>query len=215
MTVLIRKGQQFIWGPWEQGAFQTMKDPLCTAPALAYPNCNLPFILSTDASWNSLGAILSQVQHGLEKPLAYASRQTIRNEQSYKTSELEMLALIWATKQFRCYLHGRSFLAITNHSALTYLRKFADQNTRLLRWSIKLSGLDFIVEHKAASKMSHVDALSRHVGSVAHENTLDRVNILREQEKDSFCSKQSPGSYRSRKEFFLDSDDILDDIFRK
>ena len=63
--------------------------------------------------------------------------------------------------------------------------------------------------------MSHVDALSRHVGSVAHENTLDGENILREQEKDSFCSKQSPESYRSRKEVFLDSDDILDDIFRK
>ena len=57
--------------------------------------------------------------------------------------------------------------------------------------------------------MSHVDALSRHVGSVAHENTLDRENILREQEKDSFFSKQSPGSYRSPKEFFLASDDIL------
>jgi len=57
--------------------------------------------------------------------------------------------------------------------------------------------------------MSHVDVLSRHVGSVSHENTLDRENILREQEKDSFCSKQSRGSYRSRKEFFLDSDDIL------
>ena len=120
-----------------------------------------------------------------------------------------MLALVWATKQLRCYFHGRSFLARTDHSALTYLRIFADQNTRLLRWSIKLSGLDFIVEHKAASKMNHVDALSRHVGSVAHENTLDWEKILREQEKDAFCSKHTPGSYRSRKEFFLHSDDIL------
>jgi len=34
--------------------------------------------------------------------------------------------------------------------------------------------------------MGHVDALSHHVGSVAHENTLDR-EILREQEKDAFC----------------------------
>lgn len=131
---------------------------------------------------------MSQVQDGLEKPLAYASRQTNRSEQSYTTSELQMLALVWATKQFRCYLHGRSFLARTDHAALTYLRKFAHQNTRHFRWSIKLSGLDFIVEHKAASKMGHVNALSRHVGSVAHENTLDRGNILREQEKHAFCN---------------------------
>ena len=92
MTVLTRKVQEFMWGPKQQEAFQTMKDTLCTAPVLAYPNFNLPFILSTDASRNSLGAILSQVQDGLEKPLAYASRQTNRSEQSYTTSELEMLA---------------------------------------------------------------------------------------------------------------------------
>ena len=68
MTVLTRKCKEFIWGPKQQEAFQTMKDTLCNAPALAYPNFNLPFILSTDASRNSLGAILSQVQDGLEKP---------------------------------------------------------------------------------------------------------------------------------------------------
>ena len=44
---------------------------------------------------------------------------------------------------------------------------------------------------------------------VAHEHTLDRQNILREQKKDAFCNKQTPGSYRSRKEFFLDGHDIL------
>ena len=66
--------------------------------------------------------------------------------------------------------------------------EFVDQNTRLLRWSIKFSGLDFVVEDKAGSKMGHVDALSRHVGSVAHENALDVGNILREEEKDAFCN---------------------------
>jgi hypothetical protein len=94
-----------------------------------------------------------------------------------------MLALVWATKYFRCYLHGRKFLARTDHAALTYLRKFADQNARLLRWSIKLSVLDFVVEHKKKKKIGHVDALSRHVGSIAQGVTLDRESILQEQEK--------------------------------
>jgi hypothetical protein len=87
----------------------------------------------------ALGAILSQVQDGLEKSLAYASRQTNSAEQSYTTPELEILALVWATKHFQCYLFGRKFLVTTDHAALTYLKKFADQNTRELRWSIKLS----------------------------------------------------------------------------
>ena len=57
MTVLTRKRQEFIWEPKQQEAFQTMKDTLCTAPAWAYPNYKLPFILSTNASRTSLGAI--------------------------------------------------------------------------------------------------------------------------------------------------------------
>jgi hypothetical protein len=187
MTVLTRNGQEFTWGPKQQESFQTLKDRLCAAPALAYPNFELTFILSTDASRTSLGAILSHVQDRLEKALAYASRQTNRCEQSYTTSELEMVALVWATKYFRCYLHGRTFVARTDHAALTYLRKFADQNARHLRWSIKLSVLDFVVEHKAGSKMGHVDALSRHVGPIAQGVTLDRESILLEQEKNAFC----------------------------
>jgi hypothetical protein len=74
MTVLTRKDQEFTWGPKQQESFQTLKDRVCAAPALAYPNFELLFIPSTDASRTSLGAILSQVQDGLEKPLAYANR---------------------------------------------------------------------------------------------------------------------------------------------
>ena len=57
--------------------------------------------------------------------------------------------------------------------------------------------------------MGHLDALSSHFGSVAHGNVRDRENILREKEKDGFCNIQAPGTYQSRKEFFLDSDGIL------
>ena len=47
-------------------------------------------------------AILSQVQDGAERVIAYASRQKNRAEQAYTTSEMEMLALAWAVKYFRC-----------------------------------------------------------------------------------------------------------------
>jgi len=35
---LTRKNQPFVWGPSQQEAFEGMKDRLCTAPVLAYPN---------------------------------------------------------------------------------------------------------------------------------------------------------------------------------
>ena len=33
------------------------------------------------------------------------------------------------------------------------MRNFADNNSRFLRWSLKLSELDFVVEHRAGSKI--------------------------------------------------------------
>jgi len=120
-----------------------------------------------------------------------------------------MLALLWATKYFRCYLYGKRFVVRTDHAALAYLRNFADNNSRLMRWSLQLSGLGFIVQHRAGSKIGHVDALSRHVGAVMHEGPLRKENILREQADDTFCVKQNPGNYSSKREFFLDDDGAM------
>ena len=97
-----------------------------------------------------------------------------------------MLALVWATKFFRCYLFGRKFLARTDHSALTYLRNFSDQYQRLMRWSMKLS--DFTVEHRTGKKIPHVDALSRHVCAILHDKNLRRGRPRR---ADKFCQSES------------------------
>jgi len=51
-----------------------------------------------------------------------------------------------------------------------------------------------MVEHRAGSKIGHVDALSRHVGAILQEGIMDRKNIFQEQAKDAFCTKQSPGT---------------------
>jgi hypothetical protein len=65
---------------------------------LAYPNFDLPFIMTTDASRVAVATILSQVQNGLQSPVAYASRQLNKSEQAYSVSEAELLALVWAAK---------------------------------------------------------------------------------------------------------------------
>jgi len=147
LTSLIRKDLEFIWGPSQQQAFEGLKNKLCTPPVLAYPDFCQPFILTTDASKIAVAAVLSQVQKGIERPIAYASRQMNKPERSYSASEAEMLALVWAAKHFRWYLYGRKFVVRTDDAALTYLKNFGDQNARLMGWSLKLCELDFTVEH--------------------------------------------------------------------
>jgi hypothetical protein len=101
--MLTRKNQDFIWG--QQESFEEIKYRLSTTPVLAYPNFVLPFILTTDASKVAVAAILSQLQNDVERPVAYASRQLNKAEQAYSTTEAEMLAFVWTTKYFQCYLY--------------------------------------------------------------------------------------------------------------
>jgi hypothetical protein len=65
------------------------------------------------------------------------------------------------------------------------------------------------VEHKPGSKIAHADALNRHVSTVSHKSSLDKVIIPQEQMNDALCVGQTPGSYSSKSEFFLDEQFVL------
>jgi len=147
-----------------------LKSKLSSTPVLAFRDFNVPFLLTTDASTIGVGAVLSQVQEGIERPISFASRQLIKAERAYSASKLETLAVVWATKYFRSYLYRKKFLVWTGNAALKFLRNFAESNCRLLRWSVRLSEFDSEIEHVPGSKIKHVDALSMHVGLVQETN---------------------------------------------
>ena len=61
-----------------QIAFETLKQSLITSPILAYPSSNTEFILDTDASAFSIGAVLFQVQEGKERVLAMGAGYSLK-----------------------------------------------------------------------------------------------------------------------------------------
>ncbi len=64
-----------------------MKQALVTAPILAFPNYNLPFVIQTDASQNAIGGVLLQKTENLFKPIAFASRKLSDTERRYSATE--------------------------------------------------------------------------------------------------------------------------------
>ena len=84
---LTSKRTPFIWDTVAQRAFEDLKSKLVSAPVLAGPDFAKPFDLYTDASDQSLGAVLTQAG----KPIAFASRSLNTAEQKYHTSEKEAL----------------------------------------------------------------------------------------------------------------------------
>ncbi len=71
---LLKKSVHFRWGEKQEQDFINLKDALCKAPVLAYPDPNAPYIVDTDASNLAIGAVLSQVQDGEEKVIIYGSK---------------------------------------------------------------------------------------------------------------------------------------------
>ncbi|XP_057691272.1 uncharacterized protein LOC130915330 [Corythoichthys intestinalis] len=158
---LLKKETVFLWTDKHQFAFTLLKQRLTTAPVLGYPHPDGKFILDTDASSNSVGAVLSQIQSGKERVLTYASSHLSPAQQRYCVTRRELLAVVRFTRQFRHYLLGRKFLLRTDHGSLTWLFRFKCPEGQLARWLEELSQYDFHIEHRAGKRHANADAMSR------------------------------------------------------
>jgi hypothetical protein len=92
---LLKKDTRYEWTADHEQAFQSLKVKLVSPPILRYPDFNRRFVLTTDASGEGLGAVLSQGETGKDVPVAFASRTLNRAEKSYSTTEKELLAIVW------------------------------------------------------------------------------------------------------------------------
>ena len=174
LTALTNKGVQFVWTEHTESAFQHLKTCLCSAPILAYPNFDKPFILQTDASDVGLGAVLTQLdKSGHERVISYASKTLTDRERNYTAMEKEALAVVFATGHFRVYLLGRKFQLMTDNRALKWLHTIQPKG-RIARWIMDLQEFDFTVSHRPGASNQNADALSRlnHQTSALHNNTL-------------------------------------------
>ena len=103
-----------------------LKNKLCSAEVLAYPDKKLQKKLNTDASGHAISRVLIQIMpDGKERPLGYFSRILHGPELAYFTSERECLAIVELVKHFRPYLYSRFFIVKTDHQALTTLQRMA------------------------------------------------------------------------------------------
>ena len=80
---LMKKNQVFNWTSDCQQAFDELKQRLTTSPILTLPNNVDTIIIDCDASQFSIGSVLSQLQNGEERVIAYAGRALNQNEINY------------------------------------------------------------------------------------------------------------------------------------
>ncbi|GAU25498.1 hypothetical protein TSUD_218700 [Trifolium subterraneum] len=156
LTDLLKK-EAYKWNEQAETTFQQLKTAVTSAPVLALPNFNEPFILETDASGIGIGAVLHQNNH----PIAYFSKKLVPRNQKKSAYFREMLAIAEAIAKFRYYLLGHKFIIRTDQKRLRSLMEPSLQTPDQQEWLHKFLGYDFTIEYKPGKDNLAVNALSR------------------------------------------------------
>ena len=159
-----------VWDDARLKAFNTLKGMLCDVCALTIPSSEDVFVLNTDASGLGIGATLNVMRDGVEKPVAFFSRQLQGAQKHYTATELEGLAVFKAIFFFDHFLHGRKFLVYTDHQALVSLLKSKRLNRRLQGWVLKLLDFHFEVVYRPGRCNGDADGLSRQAWCSSEES---------------------------------------------
>jgi len=203
-ALLEKKQTKFCWTNEAEGAFQSLKLALTSAPLLRYPLYQRKYILYVDTSSKGIGCVLSQRQplypdpdDNIERPddeeyvIGYFSCHLKEKEAAYTASEKECYGLVRSIKNYNHYLFGTTFDVYVDHFALTFLQtKAVISNARLQRWSLFLQQYDFKIFYKKGSTHQNADALSRApVNNISRDFKIDFYvkDIVDAQLNDSFC----------------------------
>jgi hypothetical protein len=135
-------GSFHCWCHWqwlqsEQTAFDTKKKIVAKEVLLSFSDFTKPFQTYTDASHLQLGMIIMQIS----KPIAYWSSKLNPAQTHYTTTEMELLSIVEALKEFRNVLSGHQIQVFTDHQSLNYKLFNTDQ---VMHWQLLIE--DFCVE---------------------------------------------------------------------
>lgn len=169
---LLRKGTKFKWEPQQDSALEEIKRSFEKHVFINHPNFNGNFKIRCDASILGIFAILGQDdEKGYEGIVDMCSRGLKDYERRYTTTELELLAVVFASGKFRKYILGFPTILYTDHQALTFMRQCENLSSRIKRWALAIEEYDLMISHIQGKDNGPADYLSRNI----HGNDINEL----------------------------------------
>ena len=132
LTQMLRRGEKVEPTEARLKAFELLKKAVISPPILGLSQDEGEYVIEVDASQKLLGAVCSQYQNGTLRVIEFASRRLNRSEENFCVTRREILALVFALRQFRPYVLCRHFRIIRPCNILTVLK------IRSARWHVIL-----------------------------------------------------------------------------
>ena len=193
LTNLTKETVEWKWGELEQKAFETLKLRLTSTPVLLLADPTKPYIIHCDASGFAVGACLMQDQGQGLQPISYISCKMKDAETRYAPHEQELLALVYACKKWRHYIHSgpnKPFIVLSDHQSLRYFKTQPLLSARQARWFHLLSEFDFEIRYIEGVKNVVADALSRRADHAPRSAGDGQVRFLESAVKDTHSRQE-------------------------
>lgn len=181
-----RKYGKFELLPDAKQAFSTLQQCFMQAPLLQHFDPKKISRVETDASGGGIAGVLSQPADEQEistritwKPVAFYSHKMDKAQRNYGTPDQEMLAIVYAFREWRHYLESpeAEVEVLTDHHNLQYFMTTKALNRRQARWAEALAAFNFRIAYRKGSE-NPADAPSRrpdYQSDEVSENTFKEI----------------------------------------
>ncbi|GFW75816.1 hypothetical protein TNCV_4429991 [Trichonephila clavipes] len=179
LSDLTRKENLFVFfGIQQKEAFEKLKKIMSEGPVLHLYKYGRKTELHTDACKQGYGAILLQeAEDGKLHPFTTCRKRQIQRKK-------------------------RHFKIVTDCSAFQKTMQIKELITRIARWALQLEEFDYEIEHRAGSRMKHVDALSRYPVMMVCNDTLTSKLKNAQKEDDNIQTLKSLLEKQESEKFF-------------
>ena len=175
--------------------FNQLKDELCNPASLATFNCEYPIVMETDASYNGVSAVLSQLQPNSQwKMVSAYSRSLSKSEKNEPPIFLEAMAIVFGLSKNRDMLEGLPFSLITDHEALQWFVNYKGSNRKLIRLSDELNTWKPYIHLSYRPGVLNVtaDALSRLPAKSPDDDDVSNFSCVKVPEVPTFVTDPKP-----------------------
>lgn len=129
-----------------------------------------------DSSENVVGGILAQRdERDMLHPIMFLSKKFSECERRYSSLERESLGVLIVVTKLRYFLLGSFFILLVDAKPILALKNSVSDNSKLLRWSLKLSEYNFSVNYIKGREHYIPDYLSRYIRYPSESDVVEPV----------------------------------------
>jgi hypothetical protein len=151
----LRGAKDFVWGPEQAAAFESLKQHLSDLATLTSPNPSLPLLLYIAALHYTVSVALVQEQDRDGKnqqfPVYYVSEVLTTSKCNMTELEKISYAVVMASLKLRHYFEAFK-VRVTSNRGLGELFRNPEASARFAKWAAELSGYHIIFEPRTTIK---------------------------------------------------------------